>query len=87
MADIPGVILLGEPSGGGSGATRRFTLPESGIRIALSSMASFRPNGKLFDGNGVEVDIEMKPTIRDFLGKSDTVRRKAIELISRKPRS
>ena len=81
MADIPGVTLLGEPSGGGSGATRRFVLPASGIRIALSSMASFRPNGKLFDGNGVEVDIKMKPTVNDFLGKSDTVRTKAIELI------
>jgi hypothetical protein len=32
MADIPGVTLLGEPSGGGSGATRRFALPASGIR-------------------------------------------------------
>ncbi|MGI9472667.1 MAG: S41 family peptidase [Rubripirellula sp.] len=84
MADTPGVILLGGASGGGSGATRRFTLPESGIRVALSSMASFRPNGRLFDGNGVEVDIEMKPTISDFLGKSDTVRSKAIELIKSK---
>ncbi len=81
MADIPGVTLLGEPSGGGSGATRRFALPASGIRVALSSMASFRSNGKLFDGNGVGVDMEMKPTISDFLGKSDTVRSKAIELI------
>jgi C-terminal processing protease CtpA/Prc len=81
MADIPGVTLLGEPSGGGSGATQRFTLPASGIRIALSSMASFRPSGKLFDGNGIEVDIEMKPTVNDFLGKSDTVRSKAMELI------
>jgi hypothetical protein len=84
MTDIPGVTLLGEPSGGGSGSTRRFVLPESKLYVGLSSMASFRANGKLFDGNGVEVDIEMKPTISDFLGDSDTVRSKAIQLIQAK---
>jgi len=29
--------------------------------VDLSSAASFRPGGKLFDGNGIDVDIALKP--------------------------
>ena len=36
--------------------------------------------------NGVEVDIEMNPTISDFLGDSDSARTKAVELILKKAR-
>ncbi|MCA9212083.1 MAG: hypothetical protein KDB27_03385 [Planctomycetales bacterium] len=78
---LPQVSIVGEPSGGGSGATRRFQLANTGTLVALSSMASFRPNGKTFDGYGVDVDFEAKPTLDDFLGKSDSVLDKAIEVI------
>jgi C-terminal processing protease CtpA/Prc len=81
FSDLPGVILIGEASAGGSGATQHFSLPNSGIEITLSSMASFRPNGKLFDGNGIEVDIPVMPTPDDFLGRSDTVIDRAIKWI------
>lgn len=67
FAELPQVTSIGQPSGGGSGARRSFTLPNSGFRVSLSSMASFRPNGQTFDGHGVEVDIAAKPTLRDFL--------------------
>jgi hypothetical protein len=30
-------------------------------------MASFRPNGKLYDGSGVEVDIEVHPDPTFFI--------------------
>ncbi len=81
FADLPNVTLIGQPSAGGSGATKHFTLKNSGIEIALSSMASFRPNGKLFDGNGVDVDIKAVPTPADFLGRSDTVLETGIDWI------
>lgn len=81
FSNLPGVVLIGQPSSGASGATQQFTLQNSGIRIALSSMASFRPNGKLFDGNGIEVDIPIKPAPRDFLGRSDVVLDRAKEWI------
>lgn len=60
----PRVTLMGEPSGGGSARSQRFTLPNSGIRIQCASMASFRPDGRLYDGRGVEVDVKLaiKPT-------------------------
>ncbi len=81
FADLPNVSLIGQPSSGGSGATRKFRLPNSGIEIALSSMASFRPNGKLFEGNGIEADILVKPTPGDFLGRSDKVLDEALKWI------
>jgi hypothetical protein len=81
FADLEQVTIIGLPSGGGSGATKRFELPHSGIKIGLSSMASFRPNGRLYDGNGIEVDVRATPTISDYLGKSDTVLAKAISSI------
>lgn len=71
FSDFPNVTIMGQPSSGGSGRTRRFTLFEIGAEVALSSMASFRPNGKTFDGYGVEVDILVEPRIEDFISSSD----------------
>ena len=81
FADLEQVTIVGLPSAGGSGATKRFELPHSGIRIGLSSMASYRPNGRLYDGNGIEVDIRAEPTISDYLGETDTALAKALSLI------
>ena len=81
FADLEQVTIMGLPSAGGSGATERFELPHSGIRLALSSMASYRPDGSLYDGNGVEVDVRVVPTITDYLGETDSVLDQAISLI------
>lgn len=83
FADLPQVRLVGQSSGGGSGATRRFHLPNTRIRIAVSSMASFRPNGKLFDGNGVSVDVPVMPLLNDFTFGTDTVLDRALDLLSK----
>ena len=59
-----------------------YSIPKTGRREKqATTMALLRSNGKLFDGNGVDLDIEMKPTTSDFPGKSGSVRSKAIELI------
>jgi C-terminal processing protease CtpA/Prc len=81
FADLPQVSIVGEPSGGGSGATRQFQLPRTEIVVALSSMASFRATGKTFDGNGIAVDVEAKPTLQDFLSDQDSVLQRAVEVI------
>lgn len=73
FADLPAVVLIGQASSGGSGATRYFTLQNSRIEVLLSTMVSFRPNGKLFDGNGIEVDISVMPAPGDFLCCTDAV--------------
>jgi hypothetical protein len=86
FGDLPQVTVMGEPSAGGSGATRTFRLPNTGVGIALASMASFRPNGKLFDGNGIEVDVTLRPTLEDFTTDGDSVLARAVEVINEKAR-
>ena len=54
------VTLIGTTSGGGSGRARELRLPHSGIAVQFSSMASYLPNGRLYDGNGVEPDVRCR---------------------------
>ncbi len=69
----PNVTLIGMPSGGGVGrATNLALMVNTGFRIQFSSMVSFRPNGKLYDGRGIQPDINVEPTLSDILGKTDT---------------
>ncbi|UCG56060.1 MAG: hypothetical protein JSU70_14450 [Phycisphaerales bacterium] len=67
------VTLVGLPSGGGSGCYEDYRLSNCQIRISLSSMASFQPNGKLYDGNGIQPDIIVEPIPTDFIGSTDSV--------------
>ncbi|MFK7743135.1 MAG: S41 family peptidase [Planctomycetota bacterium] len=73
MQAIPGVTLMGESTGGGSGRAQRYRLPNSGVRLQLSTMASFRPDGTLFEGNGVTPDTAVAMQPGDLVGSSDTV--------------
>ncbi|MHC5163765.1 MAG: S41 family peptidase, partial [Planctomycetota bacterium] len=67
------VTLLGTPSGGGSGSANSYYLHHSDIRVKLSTMASFRPNGKLYDGNGIQPDVHCEPIPTDHIGQTDTL--------------
>lgn len=73
------VTLAGTRSGGGSGRALGYQLPASGILVRLSSMASFQPNGRLYDGRGVEPDVEIRPTASDIIGATDTVLDTAVQ--------
>ncbi|KGJ88323.1 S41 family peptidase [Colwellia psychrerythraea] len=70
---LPQVTLLGEASAGMSGANRPVVLANSRLRLNLSSMLSFRPNGKLFEGNGVPVNIKQLPNYKDYISEQDSV--------------
>jgi len=65
------VTLLGTPSGGGSGRARAYRLAHSGIGVRLSSMASFRTDGRAYDGLGIQPDVLVLPAAEDFLGRGD----------------
>ena len=70
----PRITLMGSASGGGSARSQRFSLSHSGIRIQCASMVSYRPNGLLYDGRGVEVDVSLPIGPRDLLHEgTDTV--------------
>ncbi len=76
------VTLIGQPSGGGSAHSQGFRLPRSGISVRCASMASFRPNGKLYDTNGVEPDVLVTPPPEYYVqGGKDVILDKALELL------
>jgi hypothetical protein len=81
LGALPSVTLVGEPTSGGSGRARGHRLPNSQVRLQLSTMASFRPDGVLFEGNGVVPDVVVATRPGDLIGTSDTALAKAIELL------
>ncbi|BBN95676.1 hypothetical protein DEIGR_100864 [Deinococcus grandis] len=75
---LPGVTLLGETSGGGSGSPRVHALP-SGLQFRVASMASFRPSGELIEGHGSVVDVRVPAAPESFLaGGMDNVLQAAL---------
>ncbi|MEC4727438.1 hypothetical protein HWQ46_17985 [Shewanella sp. D64] len=70
---LDNVTLIGEPSYGKSGSSRRYTLPNSKLKLRFSAALSFRDNGQLIEGRGIEVDIDKRPTINDITSGSDSV--------------
>ena len=57
LKGVPNVSLFGTPSSGGSAYSGSYELHHSGIRVKLARMASFRPNGLLYDGRGIDPDV------------------------------
>jgi hypothetical protein len=49
-------------------------------------MASFRPTGKVFDGNGIEVDDAVKPRVENCTTDADSVSAQGIHVINEKSR-
>ncbi|MDJ0973866.1 MAG: S41 family peptidase [Planctomycetota bacterium] len=74
----PGVTLMGTPSGGGSGRSKRGQLAHSGIRFRLSTMASFQPSGERYDGKGIQPDVLVEPSPEDFTSQRDSVLERAL---------
>ncbi|MGI9518371.1 MAG: S41 family peptidase [Pirellulaceae bacterium] len=78
----PNVTLVGQASGGGSARSQSFELPLSDLRVRCASMASFQPNGKLYDTNGVEPDVNLEREPDYYLNSGrDSFLEKAIEII------
>ncbi|MFQ5844717.1 MAG: S41 family peptidase [Planctomycetota bacterium] len=67
------VTLMGTPSSGGSGRSRSYGLENSRIKVRLSTMASFRADGRAIDGNGIQPDVIVEPVATDLIGRTDTV--------------
>lgn len=85
MKEIEGVTLIGRPSAGGSGMARTHCLGGV-LRVELSSMVSFMPDGRLFDGNGISPDIAVWPVPTDYLiNGTDTVLDAAIRWLEENP--
>ena len=81
---MPNVTLMGTASSGGSARSISSRVPVVDLRIKLASMASFQPNGKLYDGNGVVPDIQIEPNPDYLVGKADNVLKRAVEKVLQK---
>ena len=82
----PNVTLMGTASGGGSGRTQDYKLPNSSIRLRMSSMASFRPDGTLYDGRGIQPDVIVKRDPGDLIANTDSALQAAMRYLSEKAR-
>jgi C-terminal processing protease CtpA/Prc len=83
----PNVTLMGQPSGGGSARTQTFRLPNSGISVRCASMASFQPDGKLYDTNGIQPDVLVSRSPEYFLAQGeDVILKKAISFLKERKR-
>lgn len=68
---LPNVQLVGITTDGSSGNSEKFYLPNSKLKIKLSTMVSFQTNGSILDGYGTEPDIEIQRTLEQILWKED----------------
>ena len=76
------VVIIGRPSSGGSARVQEARLPNTGLRVRLASMASYRPDGHLYDGRGIEVDEDVLPAPGDLVGRGDVVLDRACAIIA-----
>ena len=78
---LPDMTLVGTASSGGSARSQRFRL-DLGIEVRCASKASFRPDGRLYDGRRIEVDVEVWPEAGDLLrGGGDAQLEAALRVI------
>ena len=73
----PGVTLIGTATMGRSGQGVVFPLPNSGLGVNLSTMASFQKTGERYDTVGIAPDIVMEPLPQDWFTASDSVLERA----------
>lgn len=80
----PGITLVGTPTMGRSGQGKKATLPNSGLQINISTMASFQKTGERYDTVGIQPDIAMEPLPSDWFGATDTVLDRVLALAAAK---
>jgi len=75
------MIKIGENSSGSTGQPYIFDLPGGGTARVCTKKDTY-PDGREFVGYGVTPDIEVRPTLRDFIAQKDAALEKAIEYLS-----
>ncbi|WP_165026691.1 S41 family peptidase [Dysgonomonas sp. ZJ279] len=66
-------LLIGEPTGGSTGAPLMVPLPHGALARICSLRILFPYSGKPFVGKGIQPDIITKQNVSDFLNGKDTV--------------
>jgi len=84
LKGLPGVTLMGVSSSGGSARSRDHDVDTLGVSVTLASMVSYTPDGKLYDGNGIQPDVLVPVQPTDLVGKTDTQLDAAIRHLGQK---
>jgi hypothetical protein len=82
LKGMKNVTLVGAPSAGGSALAQRVKLGGAPFELRIASIASFQADGKLFDGHGVQPDVEIEPEPEYYLGGPDNVLAEAVKRIA-----
>jgi len=77
------VTVVGEPTGGSDGRPEYLLLRNSRVRVSISTMVSFRPDGKLFNGRSIQPDTVVMRTPTDCIGRTDTQLAAAVQALLR----
>ena len=56
MRQVPGAVLVGDRSFGSSGNPRTYPLP-NGVSVSLPGWQAMRPDGSIFEGEGIKPDV------------------------------
>jgi len=74
------MIKIGENSHGSTGEPLMFELPGGGFALVCTKKNTY-PDGREFVGVGVKPDIEVKPTLNDFIQNNDPVLNRALNYL------
>lgn len=77
------MIKIGEKSYGSTGQPYLFNL-SGGIYARVCTKKDTYPDGREFVGVGIKPDIEVIPTLNDYINQKDPVLTKALEIINKK---
>ena len=77
------MIRIGERSFGSTGQPYQFDLPGGGSARVCTKKDTY-PDGREFVGYGVKPDIEVAPTVKDFIDNKDPVLEKALDHLKQK---
>lgn len=77
------IVKIGEPTNGSSGQPYIFELPGGGsARICIKK--DMYPDGREFVGKGIQPDIAVTPTVKDYLESKDVVLEAALQYFETK---
>ncbi len=76
-------VTLGQRSFASTGQPLPFSLPGGGSARICTKKDTY-PDGRIFVGTGIKPQVEVNPTIGDYLGNKDVVVDKAVVLLQQK---
>lgn len=79
--DLPNIKLAGVTTDGSSGRSKYIYLPNSKIRVKLSTMVSFQKDGRVLDGYGTDPDIIIERSLEQIMWREDYQLKKLKEII------